>query len=159
MPPPIAPPLTRRFNVRVPLRDGVTLAADLVLPAERPAPAVVMRTPYGRGGDRATERADAFARAGYAAVWVDVRGRGDSDGKFDPYRNDGLDGIKVVTAPPPRVPLRPRFQPTKPVPLAKIGQSRTAAAGFSGFLIPEPRTLPIREHFCTVTLSNGLPKK
>jgi len=90
------PPLTRRFNVRIPLRDGITLAADLVLPAERPAPAVVMRTPYGRGGDRATERADAFANAGYAAVWVDVRGRGDSDGLFDPYRNDGLDGVDVI---------------------------------------------------------------
>ena len=96
MPPPIAPPPTRRFNVRVPLRDGVTLAADLVLPAERPAPAVVMRTPYGRSGDQATERADAFARAGYAAVWVDVRGRGDSGGEFDPYRNDGLDGVDVI---------------------------------------------------------------
>jgi hypothetical protein len=89
-------PLVRRFNVRIPLREGITLAADLVLPAERPAPAVVMRTPYGRGGDRATERADAFARAGYAAVWVDVRGRGDSDGLFDPYRNDGLDGVDVL---------------------------------------------------------------
>jgi len=88
--------LTRRFNVRIPLRDGITLAADLVLPAERPAPAVVMRTPYGRGGDRATERADAFASAGYAALWVDVRGRGDSDGRFDPYRNDGLDGVDVI---------------------------------------------------------------
>jgi len=93
---PSAPPLTRRFNVRVPVRDGIRLAADLVLPAERPAPAVVMRTPYGRGGDRATERADAFARAGYAAVWVDVRGRGDSDGEFDPYRKDGLDGVDVI---------------------------------------------------------------
>ncbi len=84
MPPPIAQPLTRRFNVRVPLRDGITLAADLVLPDERPAPAVVMRTPYGRGGDRATERADAFARAGYAAVWVDVRGRGTRTGSSTP---------------------------------------------------------------------------
>jgi uncharacterized protein len=88
--------LIRRFNVRIPLRDEITLAADLVLPAERPAPAIVMRTPYGRGGDRATERADTFAKAGYAAVWVDVRGRGDSDGTFDPYRNDGLDGVDVI---------------------------------------------------------------
>ncbi len=90
------PKLARRFNVRIQLRDGITLAADLVLPDELPAPAVVMRTPYGRGGDRATERADAFAQAGYVAVWVDVRGRGDSDGAFDPYRNDGLDGVDVI---------------------------------------------------------------
>ncbi|HZE04976.1 MAG TPA: CocE/NonD family hydrolase, partial [Solirubrobacteraceae bacterium] len=88
--------LTRRFNVRIPLRDGITLAADLVLPQQRPAPAVVMRTPYGRGGERAAVRADAFADAGYVAVWVDVRGRGDSDGVFAPYRNDGLDGVDVI---------------------------------------------------------------
>jgi uncharacterized protein len=88
--------LGRRFNVRIPMADGVTLAADLVLPAQRPAPAVVMRTPYGRGGELSTERADAFAEAGYAAVWVDVRGRGDSEGLFEPYRNDGLDGVDVI---------------------------------------------------------------
>lgn len=78
------------------MRDGVTLAADLVLPGVRPVPAVVWRTPYGRGGERWTERADAFAKAGYAAVWVDVRGRGDSEGSFEPYRNDALDGVDVI---------------------------------------------------------------
>jgi putative CocE/NonD family hydrolase len=88
--------LARRFNVRIPMRDGITLAADLVLPAQRPAAAVVMRTPYGRGGELPTERADVFAKAGYAAVWVDVRGRGDSEGRFEPYRNDGLDGVDVI---------------------------------------------------------------
>ncbi len=78
------------------MRDRITLAADLVLPGDRPAPAVVMRTPYGRGDERATVRADAFARAGYVSVWVDVRGRGDSDGEFEPYRNDGPDGFDVI---------------------------------------------------------------
>jgi hypothetical protein len=88
--------LSRRFNVRVPSRDGVTLAADLVLPDELPAPVVVVRTPYGRGGEVQTKRADAFATAGYCACWVDVRGRGDSEGVFDPYRNDGRDGVDVI---------------------------------------------------------------
>ena len=78
------------------MRDGVTLAADLVLPDQLPAPAVVMRTPYGRGGERPSARADAFANGGYVAVWVDVRGRGDSDGAFAPYRNDGVDGVDVI---------------------------------------------------------------
>lgn len=90
------PALTRRFNVRIPLRDGVTLAADLVLPQRGPAPAVVMRTPYGRSTEVGTRRADAFAKAGYVAVWVDVRGRGDSEGSFAPYRNDGIDGVDVI---------------------------------------------------------------
>jgi uncharacterized protein len=90
------PRLTRRFNVRIPLRDGVTLAADLVLPDALPAPVVLLRTPYGRGGEMPTKRADGFAKAGYCACWVDVRGRGDSEGAFEPYRNDGLDGVDAI---------------------------------------------------------------
>ncbi len=86
----------RRFNLRIPMRDGVTLAADLVLPDKLPAPVVVMRTPYGRGGELPTMRGSAFVRAGYCTCWVDVRGRGDSDGRFDPYRNDGIDGVDVI---------------------------------------------------------------
>ena len=88
--------LTRRFNVRIPLRDGVTLAADLTVPQQLPAPAVVCRTPYGRSNERQVGFGDRFARAGYVAVWVDVRGRGDSDGGFEPYRNDGVDGYDVI---------------------------------------------------------------
>ena len=91
-----ATPLRRRYNVRVPMRDGITLAADLVLPAQLPAPAVVARTPYGRCNERQVGIADVFARAGYVGIWVDVRGRGDSDGEFEPYRNDGVDGYDVI---------------------------------------------------------------
>jgi len=90
------PAITRRFNVPIPMRDGVTLSADLVLPGKLPAPAVVVRTPYGKGGERQSERGAAFARGGYAAVHVDVRGRGDSGGTFQPYRNDGPDGADVI---------------------------------------------------------------
>ncbi len=90
------PEVIRRFNVRVPLRDGSTLSADLVLPAAQPVPAIVMRTPYGKSGQQQAKRAAVFARAGYAFVSVDVRGRGDSDGVFEPYRNDGPDGADAV---------------------------------------------------------------
>jgi hypothetical protein len=90
------PGIARRFNVRIPLRDGITLAADLTLPAALPAPAVVVRTPYGKGGERQSARATTYAKGGYAMVQVDVRGRGDSDGQFEPYRNDGPDGADVI---------------------------------------------------------------
>ncbi len=90
------PGVVRRFNVRIPLRDGITLSADLALPRDLPAPAVVVRTPYGKTGERQAQRAAGFARAGYALAWVDVRGRGDSDGVFQPYRNDGPDGAEVI---------------------------------------------------------------
>jgi uncharacterized protein len=88
--------VTRRFNVRIPLRDGVTLSADLVLPGSLPAPAVVVRTPYGKTGERQSKRLTVLAEGGYAAMMVDVRGRGDSDGVFEPYRNDGRDGADVI---------------------------------------------------------------
>src|SRR4051794_19570840 len=90
------PDLTRRFNQRVPMRDGVTLAADLTLPADLPAPAVVLRTPYGKTGALQSKRAETFAAAGYVAVLVDVRGRGDSDGDFAPYSSDGPDGYDTI---------------------------------------------------------------
>jgi putative CocE/NonD family hydrolase len=88
--------VVRRFNVRIPLQDGITLSADLALPERLPAPAVVVRTPYGKTGERQSKRGAVFAKAGYACVHVDVRGRGDSDGTFQPYRNDGRDGAEVI---------------------------------------------------------------
>ncbi len=90
------PGITRRFNVRIPLRDGLRLAADLALPGLVPAPAVVIRTPYGKSGKAQSKRATALARGGYAVVFADVRGRGDADGEFQPYRHDGLDGYDVI---------------------------------------------------------------
>jgi len=90
------PDLTRRFNLRVPMRDGLTLSADVTLPGDLPAPAVVLRTPYGKSGEMQTKRANMYAAGGYAAVLVDVRGRGDSDGEFQPYRKDGPDGYDVI---------------------------------------------------------------
>jgi len=89
------PEITRRFNVRVPLRDGSTLSADLALPATRPAPAVVSRTPYGRSGDVQSARM-AVSPGRVRLRQRGRRGRGDSDGVFDPYRNDGPDGADVI---------------------------------------------------------------
>jgi putative CocE/NonD family hydrolase len=88
--------VVRRFNVRIPLHDSIALSADLVLPGELPAPVVVVRTPYGKTGERQSERSAGFAKAGYACMHVDVRGRGDSDGTFEPYRHDGPDGAEVI---------------------------------------------------------------
>jgi putative CocE/NonD family hydrolase len=88
--------ITRKFNVRIPLRDGITLSADLTLPEKLPAPAVVTRTPYGKAGERQSKRNTTLAKAGYVSVLADVRGRGDSEGAFQPYRNDGPDGADVI---------------------------------------------------------------
>jgi predicted acyl esterase len=60
--------VARRFNVRIPLHDGVTLSADLALPESLPAPAVVVRTADGKTGERNSQRAAMFAKAGIIAT-------------------------------------------------------------------------------------------
>src|SRR3954471_12651301 len=77
--------ITIRRNVRIPMGDGVTLAADLFLPEEAGRyPAIIEYTPYHKNnnaayGPRAT-RYPYFASHGYVFVNVDIRGTGDSGG-------------------------------------------------------------------------------
>lgn len=74
-------------NTRIPMSDGVSLAADLHIPegdAERRYPAIIEYTPYHKNnsavyGPRAT-RYPYFASHGYVFVNVDIRGTGDSEG-------------------------------------------------------------------------------
>ncbi|MEK7405314.1 MAG: CocE/NonD family hydrolase, partial [Acidobacteriota bacterium] len=83
------------FDRRVTMRDGVELSADVYRP-EAPGryPVILARTPYVKTGMLA--RARYFASRGYVFVAMDVRGRGDSDGLFVPYRNEGRDGYDAV---------------------------------------------------------------
>jgi putative CocE/NonD family hydrolase len=86
-----------RFNVRVPLRDGVTVSADVYLPeGDGPFPAIVTRTPYNKNTAEAYKKGRAMAERGYAFVWMDVRGRGDSDGVFTPFRLEAPDGYDCI---------------------------------------------------------------
>jgi len=85
-------------DVPVRMRDGVTLVADLWLPAAQGKfPVLVYRTPYGK--TRAPKEWTTFDRAvarGYAVVIQDVRGRYASGGDFNPYRNEGRDGYDTI---------------------------------------------------------------
>lgn len=84
-------------DVRVSMRDGVTLSADIYRPkAEGQYPAIAWRTPYGKAKTEIDETCRFFASHGYAAMYMDVRGRGDSDGQFVPYRNEGEDGYDSI---------------------------------------------------------------
>src|ERR1700730_9026766 len=83
----------RRETVWVTMRDGVRLATDLYLPDVRPAPAIAVRTPYGRDGMK--ETFIAFAQRGYVVAAQDCRGTGDSEpDNWDYYvyeREDSFD--------------------------------------------------------------------
>ena len=88
------------FDQRVPLRDGVTLSADLYLPVEtgtaQQHPAILTRTPYVKASASMLDLGRYFAGRGYVFVAMDVRGRGDSEGEFVPYVNDGRDGYDAI---------------------------------------------------------------
>ena len=98
---PPAPPTRILFDRRVPMRDGVTLSADLILPTAAVDqggryPVILLRTPYLKANTVTYESARYFAEHGYAVVLMDVRGRGDSDGEWVPYVNDGRDGYDAI---------------------------------------------------------------
>lgn len=84
------------WGVKIPVRDGVRLNATVYLPRERsgPLPVIFTFTPYI--SDTYHERAIYFARNGYVFALVDVRGRGNSEGEFEPFVNEGRDGYDVV---------------------------------------------------------------
>jgi uncharacterized protein len=89
------------FDQRVPMRDGITLSADVYLPSGalsegKRYPVVLMRTPYLKANVQTIENGRAYAERGYAYVAMDVRGRGDSEGEWVPYFNDGRDGYDAV---------------------------------------------------------------
>lgn len=85
-----------QWGVRIPLRDGVELNATLYRPPrlDDPLPAVVTMTPYI--SDTYHERGRYFAQNGYVFLTVDVRGRGNSAGVFEPFLHMSEDGYDVV---------------------------------------------------------------
>ena len=82
------------FDERVPMRDGVTLSADIYLPVTTPPwSAVLLRTPYDNSAPRYVEWARRFVQGGYAFVVEDCRGRYDSGGDFYAWHNEASDGF------------------------------------------------------------------
>ncbi len=81
-----------RAEVQIPMRDGVKLAANLFLPkVEGAFPVILVRSPYGKGGEKHGE-GHYYAARGYAYLSQDCRGRGTSEGEWVPFRNETPDG-------------------------------------------------------------------
>ncbi len=84
-------------HVEVPMSDGVKLYADLYLPAAPGKyPTIVTRTCYGVQRDGVHEAMIRFAQHGYAVVVQDVRGRYESEGTWEPFRDEGKDGYETI---------------------------------------------------------------
>lgn len=89
-----------KYNVWVPMRDGVRLSADVYMPdKEGEYPVLLMRTYYGKcnATSERKEFISYFVERGYVVVIQDCRGRYDSEGEFyiEIYDfNDGYDTVE-----------------------------------------------------------------
>lgn len=84
-------------NLRVPMRDGTSLALDLLRPdLAGPRPVALCRTPYDKVNVREAELAQHLAGQGYIVATNDCRGRFNSDGDFRPYMGEADDGYDTV---------------------------------------------------------------
>jgi len=93
-------PVTRVVRVHraipVTARDGVVLRTDHWEPRLRPAPTILIRTPYGRAGVMGLISGRLLAERGYHVVLQSCRGTFDSGGEFDPMRHERADGLDTV---------------------------------------------------------------
>lgn len=96
--------LTVDRHVPVPMRDGVTLSADVYRPASGgPFPVVITRTPYDKATRGPSPLLLRLASAGYAVMVQDTRGRYASEGTFVPFvheRDDGFDTLEWLVEQP-----------------------------------------------------------
>ena len=84
------------WGVKIPMRDGMKLNATIFRPkwTTEPLPVIYTLTPYI--SDNYTDRALYFTKYGYVFALVDVRGRGNSEGQFEPFVHEGRDGHDIV---------------------------------------------------------------
>jgi uncharacterized protein len=83
------------FGINIRMRDGVRLNATLYEPVTLGAtPCIVALTPYT--ADTCHTRAISFCTEKLRFLVVDVRGRGDSEGRFQPFRNEANDGYDTI---------------------------------------------------------------
>src|SRR5687767_7554071 len=89
--------IKRKRDVLVPMRDKTVLAVDFIAPESRsPLPLVLIRTAYNKSKTFASPFAERLAHAGFIVAIQDCRGRFNSDGIFDPYRQGHIDGYDTI---------------------------------------------------------------
>jgi hypothetical protein len=84
------------WGVKIPMRDEVKLNTNLFKPKGMTEPLPVIFTLSVYNADFYHDIGIYCARNGYVYLAVDSRGRGNSEGQFEPFANEGRDGYDVV---------------------------------------------------------------
>jgi uncharacterized protein len=93
----LSPSIIKTLKENIAMRDGIKLKAVIYRDsmATTTMPAIVAVNPYPSGGADAS-KGSVFATNGYVYVYVDARGRGESDGNFIPFENDAQDLYDII---------------------------------------------------------------
>ena len=122
------------FDDQVRCADGLSLSCRVWTPeSEGPWPALLMRQPYGRAIASTVTYAHPswYAQAGFAVVVQDVRGRGDSEGTFQGFRQEACDGSCTVA-----------WLRQQPWCDGRVGSYGFSYQGLSQLLLRDPDQLP-----------------
>jgi putative CocE/NonD family hydrolase len=92
----ISPSKVQETVIKIPMRDGIKLNAFMYKDQinNEKLPAIVSLSPYPSGAE--ATRGNVFATNGYIYVYVDTRGRRDSEGDFMPYEDDARDFYDII---------------------------------------------------------------
>ena len=123
-------------NVKVPMRDGVTLATTVHLPSgDGPFPVALVRTAYNRTSAQGVP----FTERGLVLVTQDCRGRYDSEGTHYPFIAEEADGADTLAW--------LRAQPWCDGRVAMFGDSYLAATSYYAALAGDDTLVGINPRF------------
>lgn len=83
-------------NVRIPMRDGVELLADVLAPKGRSLGTLLITSCYGTGIGGTAMTGAVFGSRGYRVVMVRCRGTFGSGGTFEPFSQEADDAPDIV---------------------------------------------------------------
>jgi len=130
-----------RTDVKIPMRDGVQLSAHIFLPkAEGKFPVILVRSPYGKGDEKNGDGLF-YASSGYVFISQDCRGKGASQGQWEPFLNEDADGRDTQ-----------KWVLNQPWCNGKIGTSGGSYVGFTQWMPAPNAGEHLKAIFCVVPL-------
>ncbi|MDT8300072.1 MAG: CocE/NonD family hydrolase [Sedimentisphaerales bacterium] len=130
-----------RADVKIPMRDGVLLSAHIFLPkAEGKFPVILVRSPYGKGDEKNGDGL-LYGSKGYVFISQDCRGKGASEGEWEPFLNEDADGRDTQ-----------KWILNQPWCNGKIGTSGGSYVGFTQWMPAPNAGEHLKGIFCLVPL-------
>ena len=133
-------------NLAAAMRDGTTLYADVYRPdGPGPFPTILQRTPYDKSASLASQMLDPIkaAKAGFALIIQDTRGRFTSGGEFYCFTDDINDGYDTV-----------EWAASQPWSSGKVGMIGASYVGATQWLAATTRPPHLAAIAPNVTASN-----